>query len=450
MLEGTAISIIGKAQKGVVYIFLDYIHEIEDIYLENVDNHEILNIDIDMLLPERDTSIPHRIEIRDTERPNDRTNERPTSLLPGTKWQLWINRLKTNTFTILGTEPPLCIYNSCCGYKSHRLENGTMDIDDKTLRRMCKEEYDVMVHMGDQIYADTIFEEWEYSPLCDKQNSSLWISKYRQCYRDVFGSIAFKKIFSKGIHIMIADDHDQKFYNDKHEMHGVITRTNIAVASRITMFEYQKQLWFDNVELTAIQNGTLSPNLTLRFRDMNLVVMDTRYSNIYHHDPENPFMSEPQMKYLDHELNRDEKNIVVTSVPILANTKIGSWFKNKVDVMETDDSTYCNNINNALKVLEMLSDHDGQSANILVSGDLHHASKTDLYKDGQFVCRQYITSGLTDGSVASKSNGRLFRLFSCCFDMYRLNGFIGRNIETNFRKNYLIMERCGRFRFVLD
>ena len=69
---------------------------------------------------------------------------------------------------------------SCCGYKSRNFRD-KIDNDDSTIIKLSEENYDIMVHMGDQIYSDIIKTKSNYE------------AEYRKMYRKVFGSIAMKK-----------------------------------------------------------------------------------------------------------------------------------------------------------------------------------------------------------------------------------------------------------------
>ena len=56
-------------------------------------------------------------------------------------------------FNFSTTRTPNIAYVSCCGYKS-RIVKDKVDNDSETLEKLSKENYDVMIHMGDQIYGE--------------------------------------------------------------------------------------------------------------------------------------------------------------------------------------------------------------------------------------------------------------------------------------------------------
>lgn len=66
-------------------------------------------------------------------------------------------------------------------------------------------DFDLMLHVGDQIYADSIYREYE-----TRKNYTFLeiLNKYRNIYRTTFGNEVMQFIFRKGHHLMLPDDHE--------------------------------------------------------------------------------------------------------------------------------------------------------------------------------------------------------------------------------------------------
>ena len=491
-IDDYKISIIGKAVSGTVHIMIDYSEVPHNMSLIPDNSSDNCNVQCDGMIEMNANNIPipeteiviHRdgcnspleAKIPQTIIVND------ARLAPNTKWCLKINQSICNKFTILGgpnDQSPRCIFKSCCGYKTKNNYTGTLDQDGTTLDQIGNETYDIMFHIGDQLYTDYIFNEMK---TCDNEDL---LAAYRNCYRTVFQSEEMKKILSKGCHFMMGDDHDQKFHNKKYQMHEYIDMP-IAKAARKALHEYQMNLWGANgangaepVEANAgstamhpssikIVQSCTDPkyNLFLKFKNTQFILLDNRYTNVYTHDPNNPFMSESQIQYLHQCIQKSTEiplvpihstpnlkqtqavkkpdhynNVIVTALQILANSKFGSWLKQKIDNGEVDDSTYGPNCGNTKFILRRMSQYSKVGLNNLwISGDLHHSSISDIHDNKGVIFKQIITSGVSESCTFGSLFGRVSDIYEWCFDYYRLGRFSGKNIELGYAKNYLIVD----------
>jgi hypothetical protein len=527
------ISIIGKAVGGIVHILIDYsepittLELVEDEYVQNVD------CDVDcgsaeMVNMNSYSTTATRINLLSLYNSELYSND-PTTLIvsnsvliPKSNWKLVINGQIRNQFAILGgiDDPsPSCIFKSCCGY-------GTIDNDDTTLTRISSEDYEIMFHIGNQIYSDYIFANWQTSDEKLKTNVDYWKSEYRDCYRTVFGSRAMQRIFSKGIHFMMGDDHDQNFHDLNYQMHTFIDQP-IAIAARSVLHEYQMSLWWgverqspqapqpaiygsniaqfankrDNsygdpspnlpirpANASNILEGSggtpgkggkggysTPPNLFLKFSNTQFIILDNRYMNVYHHDPSNPFMGTGQIDYMHNCIQQSTKNrldtvhhsspiirspipppqysqsslpqpynnIIVTSLPILANSKTGSRIKNFLDKTEIDDSTFTPNCANTIHILRKMSQYSKHGLNnIWIAGDLHYTSQTDIVHKRKRIFKQIVTSGVSKGCTVGPTAGIIANIWERCHDAYKLGPFSGENIKRAYTTNYLKFKEC--------
>jgi hypothetical protein len=274
---------------------------------------------------------------------------------------------KKYSFQFNTTNNPNIAYVSCCGYYSIG-KNGNIDTDDKTLKKLADEKFDLMIHMGDQIYADHIKAIGCLNPE----------NEYRQLYRKVFGSNIMQKILRKGSHIMICDDHE--FYN---AVNNLNKNDPYCIAARNMYIEYQESLWGN--EYSKCKNITFNKN--------NIIIPNIRFESVFNYDKDNPFISEVLQTDVIMCLKKKCKNVIVTSLPILANNKIGSWLKSKIDKYSQDDSTLPKHSKNTINFLDKIRESNCEI--ILVSGNLHFSSKSDIFYENKKIAKQYISSGLS-------------------------------------------------------
>ena len=79
------------------------------------------------------------------------------------------------------------------------------DKDDEFYSELMKKDsnFDVVLHLGDQIYADVIGKN-----MTDDQSYEDILEEYRKLYRLTWGTSIKQQFFRKGSHLMIPDDHD--------------------------------------------------------------------------------------------------------------------------------------------------------------------------------------------------------------------------------------------------
>jgi len=319
-------------------------------------------------------------------------------------------------FNFSTKQNPKIAYVSCCGYLTAYI-NGKKDNDKDTLEKLYKSDYDIMIHMGDQLYLDVI----EF-----KNNLSY---HYRKFYRRVFGSTVMQKILRKGSHIMICDDHE---FTDKVSYLDV--KKKYCNEAKNFYMEYQERLWSDNY--TCCKNFS--------YLNQNVIIPNIRYEMIFNYDKKNPFISENLQNEIIDNLKKNQTNIIVMSLALIGNNKIGSYVKHKIGKSNFDDSTLNLNIKNTISYLNKIKEKKNKGYKfIFISGDLHLSCKSYIKYKNDIIGRQYISSGLTKSVTINKNNIDyicllLYDKFN--FGSYKINNFKIKPYKRNYDTNFLILD----------
>lgn len=322
---------------------------------------------------------------------------------------------KNHKFEFNTTQTPNIAFVSCCGYKSVIINN-KIDNDYKTLNKLSKENYDIMIHMGDQIYSDSI-----------KSNKKKKLTnEYRNMYMKVFGSNAMQKILRKGSHIMVCDDHEF-FDGIDHRQ----KKTKYTKAALNMYLEYQEKLWDKNYSKCKI----------LSLSNYQIIIPNLKYESIFNYNPDRPFISEKLQNIVVENMVKNKTNILVTSVPILGNNKFGSWLKSKLSPVEKDDSTHPNNAANTLLFLDKIRKKNVKT--IFVSGDLHLSCKSKIFYKNKLLGYQYISSGLSRGTTINqylKYYMYYLILDKFNFGLYKLGEYKCYYKQRSYDTNYTLLK----------
>lgn len=311
-------------------------------------------------------------------------------------------------FRFSTTQTPRIAFVSCCGYYS-RVVNNTLDTDIKSLQTLSKTSYDWMVHMGDQLYTDHL----PYTSSHDFEKRA------RSLYRTVFGSHQLQSIFRRGAHIMVCDDHE--FGDGVSVADAASERVQIL---RQLYLEYQEKL-HSNVYMDC---------KVVEFHTRRLIIPNIKYSMLFR--VPSGFLSQRFRNRIRTTLYNSRPgvlNVIVTSIPLLANNIVGSYLKSILDHRETDDSTYWGNVRQTRRLLDIIRTLPSHIKCHLVSGDLHHGLTTTVKYDDALVCSQTVTSGITNGCVL-RPKERLF--YSIAYRTFRNSMKLSRYTATIHNLKY--------------
>lgn len=322
-------------------------------------------------------------------------------------------------FNFSTTRTPNIAYVSCCGYKS-RIVNDNIDNDSETLKKLSEEDYNVMIHMGDQIYGDSI------KNTINSKNESIdfFEKKYREMYREVFGSIAMQNILRKGSHIMVCDDHD--FFDGVDSTHNT---DPCCIAAKNMYMEYQEKLWSDTIDTCKV----------LEYENNNIIIPNIKYNAIFFYNTDTPFISDVLQTRVINAIKRDKKNVLVTSLPILANNKFGSWLKSKLASTEKDDSTHPHKYDNTIDFLDRIRNTNNLVT--FVSGDLHLSSRSYIYYKKVLTGEQLVSSGLTKVTTVNINSSYFYFLIMDKFNFgsYKLGNYKSCFSQRSYDTNYTII-----------
>lgn len=319
---------------------------------------------------------------------------------------------KDYIFTFNTTLNPNIVFISCCGYYTLKID-GVLDNDSSTIDNLQKEPYDVMIHMGDQLYSDIIKKK------CSGGN---YVKQYRNIYRKVFGSTAMQKILRKGSHIMICDDHE--FYNNT----GSKDKENPwCVAGQQMYLEYQESL--SNTNYTNCK--------LLNYNDKNIIIPNLRYESIFNYKKSTPYISDELQNTVIKSLDKSKMNILITSVPIIQYRHLyQNIFEFLVDRYKNKDK---NNLYIYAKNTERFLDHlrKSQCNLILVGGDSHLSSNSNItYNDITFA-KQYISSGISRSCSSIKNVPILLKIKEILMDYFNYPRYPDFNFKSDYRSDYV-------------
>ncbi len=207
----------------------------------------------------------------------------------------------------------------------HKLgKEGTTDMYDKLLTQwVLPGKVDVMVHHGDQVYADDAFDEGVQilrSSIPEADKDAAIVECYKRIYRRTWTQPSMKALLAQASHLMMWDDHESR--NDW----GTFTTDwdprsidwRIVLCARTAYWQYQRQLWDD---IDNWPNRLTDPECHFHvYGPFGLLILDSRGCRSFGRDLAtdiNKFMGQRQMTDLKRVLDvndgmfRDAKAIVV-------------------------------------------------------------------------------------------------------------------------------------------
>jgi len=238
----------------------------------------------------------------------------------------------------------------------------TTNKDTRILESISNQEYDMILHIGDNIYCDEIF---------NLKNPSY--NDFNILYKKHFGSHIMQKILRKGSHIMTCDDHE---YVDNIDIS--MANNNKVINAKQMYLDYQESLWSNSYEKIKI----------LELYDKYIFIPNIEYEKIF-----------GNLKLLKEDIINNIKSlnnkqiIFITSKAIVFDSKSLFFIKKRGDTRLP-----------AIKLLNELHKDTLDSLRkygncSLISGELHFSREDNVYYNNNFVCKHYISSGVTSLST---------------------------------------------------
>lgn len=295
------------------------------------------------------------------------------------------------------------------------IEDGDFGFYEELQRTPC----DLIVHLGDQVYADILAR----SVTGDESFESL-LEKVRNVYRKSWTPIVGALLSSSNI--MLPDDHEVLNNLDTHRPARFAT---FVRAAKQAFFEYQYALYgdcpsFDVAQCPLFRLHQLSPGLSL-------LLLDTRFERAFVANDES-LLGPRQWDFLGVLPVTSDAVIVASSVPLMAMNQFLCW------VAEVYDDEYYPLAgsrplfgSDVIRVLDMATSRFNSS--VLIGGDFHHYARSSINNG---LVTQLVTSGMTSGSTTARSpaGALLFwaaSLFPASLGSYRVSApsdiFLGKN-----------------------
>lgn len=284
--------------------------------------------------------------------------------------------------------------------------------DDLIQKHIDTKDVDLVLHIGDQVYADAAFKKGiellhsrgVYDPNNGSEDLKNAITEfYREIYRKTWNYPPTRKVLANVPNLTIWDDHDVR---DDWGTHLTDFDTStpeyfVGLAARRAYHEYQRQLWDDVLDSNGNPVEVTVECHLHRFGSVGIMFIDSRGSRSFFRDTTYPCLSIKQWETLRDSL--DEKGIyeetkclvVVSSIALcLAGPEMS---KKAALVFPRDKMGFGLFPEEQLDFIKLLhkwktSKPSGERSLVVIGGDLHMGVQTEIYHNDDFLFQQFITS----------------------------------------------------------
>ena len=269
--------------------------------------------------------------------------------------------------------------------------------------------YDMMFHLGDQVYGDHLEKQLETS------SPNEMIEAFRDLYREAWHRQAYRPAMRHGSHLMIPDDHE--LINGVSFGSGAtkknITHHQLFLAAGVrAILEYERQLVSDIVPFdAAFETQSLTPMyFSFEWGRSIFLFLDLRFYQAFYNDDNAPLTGVAQLKFvkefLTTQLNRvppPKSLVVLSSISLLFPNHYLSLL---VDAVEGDRyPLHPTKAANTAHLLNLFLQAGRSVRTTLLSGDLHLFAEEQIckYNGTSHSCLNHmITSGLTQHSSIAR------------------------------------------------
>jgi hypothetical protein len=269
-------------------------------------------------------------------------------------------------------------------------------------------ELDLIVHTGDQIYADDVLSRWRARlanrtvPATEEQDYRQLLDDYRNVYRITFGQPEAQKAMRHAANWMIIDDHDV-FNNCDFDYLKRDPSVSIAFKAGMQAYhEYQGQLMDDMPEDTA---SIQRVDFVREVMNVAFVHLDLRHYRSYFSDAVHPMTGDAQFadfekRIKEYGTREDISHIfVVSPVPLMFLTPLMASIAYLAE--KEIYPTYSLFINDTLDLFDIMLPYHKKIK--LVSGDIHQFVVGELCHSSGACIPQMVASGITKGSAVIDS-----------------------------------------------
>ncbi|KAK8815456.1 hypothetical protein WA158_003668 [Blastocystis sp. Blastoise] len=296
------------------------------------------------------------------------------------------------------------------------------------------EEWDLMAHLGDQIYADKLGymqnntdHIWTYEEI---------LEGFRDVYRYTFGHPSKQAIYRYGSHLMVPDDHEIR--DNMYWGHIPKTTDVFMAAGRQAMYEYQTALYRD-IE----REGETGPvYFNKQIGSIYLSFMDTRFYRVFHNDTQYPLLGMDQWNYWNATWTKAAQDdsvksvVVLTSVPLMLYNGFFAYIL--ADIYNDDKypphADYMSDTLNIFNAIFGLQD----KAKGFIAGDSHIYSYSQICNDKHYCIPEYVSSGMSNRStVLPRFLPFYFYSTSLSLSTYPYQGYYHYPKDMFAYKNYI-------------
>lgn len=265
---------------------------------------------------------------------------------------------------------------------------------------------DLLLHVGDQIYGDSAFQDAE-SILAGRtvgtQAQQRQIKElYRRLYRMTWRYPATRDVLANVPNLMIWDDHEIRddWGSRANDSDSATAAFHIGTLAHEVFREYQRQLWED----PAVWPISRFEDHSHKWGPIGVLFVDQRGGRSFERDTARPYLSEPQWNRIVGALGSGgyfedvRALIVVTSVPLVyLGDSITNGGSDAADDLQ-DHWAYGAHRAEQVQMLRALRTWkaNGGRELLVVGGDVHIGCQTDIKHDDQTIYKQLITSPITN------------------------------------------------------
>ena len=249
----------------------------------------------------------------------------------------------------------------------------------------------ILLHLGDQIYGDTVYNKYEsHSETEIANNADKILEDYRDLYRKTYSKISQHAIMSKCSNLMMLDDHE--VVND----FGPFRKINHSLAQIAlrAYYEYQVITYKDVSQVNVMTDPIYWSKI---IGQMGLLLLDVRLDR-YRWNLHGVF-TDGQKDFIKQSLREFKKQCCKTVIVGLARPlyNVCSCYANcgsRCNVGDYDEMSHEYNVEDSNYLLDKLGELSDAEV-LILSGDLHQSTYTEFNRRGHPLIRQLVNSPIS-------------------------------------------------------
>lgn len=291
-----------------------------------------------------------------------------------------------------------------------------------------EKKHDIIIHMGDQIYADSVGQLW----IDEKINESEVKAYLRNLYLNTYSEPNQSEVMRNSLNFIIFDDHDIKDCFGTPKTPNTVKNEKFNIYKKIA-YEYLKKYQLSLVNIEFNDDTNLSYSIDIG--KYKFILIDMRSQFFY----TGQIFTKKIIDWTKKTLNSNLKNeiFIILPRPIGGTGKYLSLLASLYLKDALDEPIHPHNYEQTMKFLNVLFAYKIKSKNKIriLSGDVHECYKKLIYfknKYKNYHINQYISSAITRSCRANDSNLLVKILFGITdnFNLLFLNGIGNKNLHS--------------------